>query len=763
MGMSLLTDEGLPDPSQMNIFEQMTVGQLENWWTQTQELGAALGLDGWTGPDAEQHRQFLLQEHQSTQQHQDAMHVIAEIVLWAIDTLQLIMTILLIIQILRAIILACSTIIAVFTAGVSESLAAEASLQLAIMEGIKRAIIFALRQMLQLVFRALPKLLLRLLPGEVAGAATGFAVAANTVNSQHLSGSAAAGVYLQDMGFGALTGASLQAGLSSGNPLAWKLLGAGTVVTAGNVAAQSIVTGQGPTLQSVFDAANADLGLPEGTLQVAEAASEVGAFRTRFQLGRGIEGPQGVETQCLPAALYDKLALAGKTQSLADLSADSGWRPGDGTWLSEGGPRAMAGVIARDPSILEGMGASPEVVAVARRAQAGDQAALAQFEASFQFKGGLTLDELNRAYSSTDMTVTVVTKLGDGAHALEFAGLRDGHVFLIDGSTGEVRSLRAAQFLQEWRGGQALMPDLGALGIRPEVTRLNPLTRAYEHLTGLDDVGATAPETVEELPVLGPDDATIAREFRKRLNDDVAAGRCSTKLAAEITQDPYGQLTEDGKQVETSIKRYNIGKNSPDYAPDDMVDKAWAVGQSDQPIAVRADGSIVYGHGDEIPSGFDINRPGYDNRTDQVDELVRQFETLEGQGHPDPPYYTRQKSPFDNAVATSRRKASGWDGAYFESHAEKQAGMIGDQSLPKAIGVNKEACLDCRWYHQTKARVTGAAQYLTDPQATRIFEPNGSVIVIPHGSRTAYIYSAQTAYDMWMSNFSAANYWYRTP
>ena len=42
--MSLLTDEGLPDPSQMNIFEQMTVGQLENWWTQTQELGAALGL-----------------------------------------------------------------------------------------------------------------------------------------------------------------------------------------------------------------------------------------------------------------------------------------------------------------------------------------------------------------------------------------------------------------------------------------------------------------------------------------------------------------------------------------------------------------------------------------------------------------------------------------------------------------------------------------------------------------------------------------------
>jgi hypothetical protein len=742
--MSLLTDEGLPDPANMNFFAQMTFGQLENWWAQTQELGAALGLDGWSGPDAEQHRQFLLQDHQSSQQHQDAMHIVAEGVLWVIDTLQLIMTILLIIQIIRLAILACSTIAAIFTAGFSEAVAADLTIQLAIMEGIKRAVIFALRQMIKLIFDALPKLLLRLLPGEVAGAATGAVVAANTVSDQHLSGGAAVGVFLQDMGFGALTGATLQAGLSSGNPLAWKLLGGGVATTSANAWAQSEVTGQGPTLQSVFDSANADLMLPEGTLQVGEAASEVNAFRVRRQLGASLDGPVGVESQCGPAALYDKLALFGA------LSADASWRPSAGTWLSEGGPKAMAAAFAGDPSILERMGASPDIVSVARQAQAGDPAALARLEATFQLKGGLSLNDLNRAYTSTGMTVTVVTRLDDGAHAVEFAGLRDGKVFLVDGSTGKVTSLAALDFLSEWRGGQALMPDLEALGITSEVARLNPLTRAYESLTGLDTVRGIAPETVDELPVKGSRRPNPRRtpepKILRQLQSDVRAGHATFRvldpsipadnaiLGARATAEPYWQ---DAVEMHD---RAVVSRSVPVEG---------GIHATGQPGAGKYASCVI---GD--PS---------------TPSLTRSFST--GLGTADDVALSEKVLAEASAPRATSLPPSSWDppskpGLHQASHAELKGELYLETQGPagtgaivtRPMGVSMEQCMPCRIRLHEAAMTHNIDLVVYNGDTTRIFFANGEVGIIANGDNPPrlFIYTGTYAVTEW-NNFMLRN------
>ncbi|VBB06149.1 phage late control gene d protein (gpd) [Lucifera butyrica] len=65
----------------------------------------------------------------------------------------------------------------------------------------------------------------------------------------------------------------------------------------------------------------------------------------------------------------------------------------------------------------------------------------------------------------------------------------------------------------------------------------------------------------------------------------------------------------------------------------------------------------------------------------------------------------------------------GIPGQFQACHAEKQLSLLTDSP----IGVNRKMCTDCQGYFQKHAAYTGEEKFVTDPEMTRIFHPNGEV------------------------------------
>lgn len=755
---------GLPDPSVVQGLATLAQTQEPQFTAHGTALSTAQQTTtGWYGGDSQSHSLIVQADQQVTQQHADNVHNVAQTLLAVIQLLQYILLLMTIIQLLQ-LAEAAFTLLALVTGGATLVMAGQAVAGQAMLQAAREAAELALRQLMQAIFEALTK---RVLVGAALGAGAGALVAHQTVDGRHESGGQAFMTYLGDMVGGGFTGGMVAAMPGWGS--------AGVLLGLGHVWAQQEVSGKPMDLQSAFDTVNSDAQLamlPEmlgGGVKAAETGIQGARAAELTRQADALEGTGGLgthwapydnpavaferqaaENTCIPASLRRTLRSLGGGENITDAELNQ-WVKlnAQGAYLRDT-PQALGRAFIKDPEMLARLApGNPELVAAAR---AGDLETVSQI---FQARSGLSLRELEAA-TATGVPATVSLRVPwRGMHGVQVDGIEGDWVKLADTWEGTGYKISRADFLKHWQGGQALVlnPEALGLGARADVEEVGWLTRLRRDPLGINE---RVPSFTEEAPLAGRDPQEITRNFTANLQKDVGAGRATIEPAA--LDEGYGRpLTTRGKLVNTAIKRYNIAVKEPDFALGGMDDKVWAVGESEQPIAVREDGTLINGHGDPIPSGFDLQRRGYDNRTDQVDGLVQRFDALEQQGHTPPPYYRQHPSMFDNTTK------SGWDGAFYESHAEKQAGMIGDQTQPKSLGVSQEACIDCRWYHQTKARVTGVPQVLADPQATRIFEPDGSVIVIPHGSTVAYRYDAQTAYNMWMQEFRAQYYHDLTP
>lgn len=71
----------------------------------------------------------------------------------------------------------------------------------------------------------------------------------------------------------------------------------------------------------------------------------------------------------------------------------------------------------------------------------------------------------------------------------------------------------------------------------------------------------------------------------------------------------------------------------------------------------------------------------------------------------------------------------GVPGQYNASHAEKQA--ILNNPGAAQIDVSRTMCTDCQKYYQAEAAAQGRPLIVSDPEAVRVFYPNGTVTVTP--------------------------------
>jgi uncharacterized Zn-binding protein involved in type VI secretion len=78
--------------------------------------------------------------------------------------------------------------------------------------------------------------------------------------------------------------------------------------------------------------------------------------------------------------------------------------------------------------------------------------------------------------------------------------------------------------------------------------------------------------------------------------------------------------------------------------------------------------------------------------------------------------------------ATDQVNRGGFRGKFNASHAEKQLAILKPN---KPIGVSKAMCPDCQGFFSKLAQYRGRSQVVGDPQVTRIFYPDGSVVKIP--------------------------------
>ena len=122
-------------------------------------------------------------------------------------------------------------------------------------------------------------------------------------------------------------------------------------------------------------------------------------------------------------------------------------------------------------------------------------------------------------------------------------------------------------------------------------------------------------------------------------------------------------------------------------------------------------------------SGWKEAPPGYDKASPQ--EVATHSDKI---GH-------RLKSAGANDQIDSP-KEPGFPGKYNASHAEKQQAV---KNPNEPIGVSKPMCDDCIGFFKKEAAYRGQDQVVTDPEATRIFKPDGTVIEQrPDGSVTTY-------------------------
>ncbi len=85
-----------------------------------------------------------------------------------------------------------------------------------------------------------------------------------------------------------------------------------------------------------------------------------------------------------------------------------------------------------------------------------------------------------------------------------------------------------------------------------------------------------------------------------------------------------------------------------------------------------------------------------------------------------------------HALKPSGASDNGEPGRYNASHAEKQQAIARPN---EPVGVSNPMCSDCKNFFSKLAQSTGRQQVVTDPDVTRVFNPDGTVAVrYPNGT-----------------------------
>jgi len=160
-----------------------------------------------------------------------------------------------------------------------------------------------------------------------------------------------------------------------------------------------------------------------------------------------------------------------------------------------------------------------------------------------------------------------------------------------------------------------------------------------------------------------------------------AAARAQAQRVAE-SQAAHTRAVQRGKEV-TSRRRYSAKTVSSD----------------------SVDGS------DDALSGWSQSRRPSGFQSPNVDEVLRVTDEM---GYPRTPHGLDQGVP----------------GRYNGSHAERQKAL---RAIDTSLGISKEMCEDCGGWFRSYAHHTQKTWYVTDPNGTWVFKPDGTIIT-PDGN-----------------------------
>ena len=151
-----------------------------------------------------------------------------------------------------------------------------------------------------------------------------------------------------------------------------------------------------------------------------------------------------------------------------------------------------------------------------------------------------------------------------------------------------------------------------------------------------------------------------------------------------------GDKTPDPEMIRRSQEAQQRAQNTKDGLPDTKKGRRKAT-SSDH---------------NQTLSGWSLDRPSGFQKPN-VDEVLAKQEEI---GHP-----VKRAGASDHGV----------DGQYYASHAERQESITAKEP---AIGVAKELCDDCPGCFSRLAQHEGRCWYVTDPDGTWIFYPDGTVV-----------------------------------
>ncbi|WP_246637197.1 two-partner secretion domain-containing protein [Burkholderia catarinensis] len=222
-----------------------------------------------------------------------------------------------------------------------------------------------------------------------------------------------------------------------------------------------------------------------------------------------------------------------------------------------------------------------------------------------------------------------------------------------------------------------------------------------------------------------PDDA----EYQARLIIDNAAHMYGARYAS-LSADNFGQL------MSSYVK--TIGVDPSNFQG---VGEAAAMGLGAFGSVVKRDGAVVAGSKgaatditgsaqslyDQLPKRLQTKTVATDGETDTISGYGTYLP--DGYKFVDPAKVAQRADEIGHELRAAGAMDQGVPGQYSASHAEKQ--VIVNNPGAAQVDVSRPMCTDCQAFYKAEAAAQNRPLVVSDPNATRIFLPNGNVMVNP--------------------------------
>jgi len=222
-----------------------------------------------------------------------------------------------------------------------------------------------------------------------------------------------------------------------------------------------------------------------------------------------------------------------------------------------------------------------------------------------------------------------------------------------------------------------------------------------------------------------PDDA----EYQARLIIDNAAYMYGARYAS-LSADNFGQL------MSSYVK--TIGVDPSNFQG---VGEAAAMGLGAFGSVVKRDGAVVAGSKgaatditgsaqslyDQLPKRLQTKTVATDGETDTISGYGTYLP--DGYKFVDPAKVAQRADEIGHELRAAGAMDQGVPGQYSASHAEKQ--VIVNNPGAAQVDVSRPMCTDCQAFYKAEAAAQNRPLIVSDPNATRIFLPNGNVLVNP--------------------------------